>query len=153
MQAIQLVPLSPVQLETLAFTPSPASFTAMPSTCVPAGAQFTLAAVDRSLPVLGGTLHTRISGATVNGLLIAGLDYPSGTLVPTGCGCTIELTMSMVTLFIPNNGGTGDWLLPIVTNPALFNIALDMQVFLFDSSLSCGSLPPGTNRGRAVIGG
>jgi hypothetical protein len=136
-------------VDTLAFTPSIATFdSTLDSNCF---ANFSLAAFQRSLPALGQTLHTQLTGAPATGVLFIDVEPATGFSNPSGiCGCMLGV-MLVQTLFVPNVAGVGDFLLTIPNNTLFVGTALDMQGFVLDSTIPCQAAS--SNRCTAVIGG
>lgn len=140
--------------DLLAFTPSPANFQiTLPSQCLAGAAlPFRLANVTRSLPVLGQNLETRLDRVGSSALLMGAFEFASGTAANFNCNCNLGLALNGATQFILNVNGVGIWQLPISSAPALWNVALEMQGFAFDSAITCNNGVATTSRATIVIG-
>lgn len=140
--------------DLLALTPSPASFQiTLQSQCLAGAAQpFRLANVTRSLPILGQNLETRLDRVTSSALLIGAFEFASGTVANFNCNCNLGLLLNGATQVVINVNGVGIWQLPISSAPALWGVALEMQGFAFDSSITCNNGVATTSRATIVIG-
>lgn len=141
-------------LDRFDFTPSPASFfLSFDVACLPNGAnELTFAAYQRSLPVLGQTLHLTVTGALTNSLLVGAMELAGGAgLYDLGCGCQLALTgLGTHVEFVPGSGFVRTWSIPIPNMQALVGVPIDVQPILVDAMAPCFLMT--SPRGTLVAG-
>lgn len=151
---VRLLTASSTSLDRYAFTPSPAEFfLSYDVACLPNGVdELVFAAYQRSLPVLGQTLHLTVSGALTNSLLVGAMELAGGSGVyDLGCGCLLALTGSGTHVaFVPGSGFVRNWLLPIPNVQALVGVPIDLQPVMVDPAAPCFLMT--SPRGTLVAG-
>lgn len=138
-------------LEQYRFTPSLADFQlTLDLTCTAVG-ELELAAFQRSLPILGQSLHLRATGMSSTALFFGVAELSTLFVLPIGCSCMLGVTgVGAVAQFVPGTGGQRNWFLPIANVPALNGVAIDVQGVLLDPSAPCFAMT--TQRGMLVPG-
>jgi len=146
---------APGGVATYRYTPSPARYQITSNaTCgVSSSLALELDAHERSLPILGQSLHLRAHGVPQASLMfgaveLAGLKVPA---VPIGCGCTITLAgVNPILSLVPFAGGPRDWFLPIANIPALVGVPIDVQALVVNNNNPCWLMS--SQGGRLVPG-
>ena len=111
-----------------------------------------LESVQRSLPILGQTMHMRFKGVPASSLMFGAFELSANPgLTPIGCGCQFALTgTGMVLQHVPLTAGNRDWLLPVANYPALIGVPIDVQGLVFNTINPCFIMT--TQRGTLVPG-
>ena len=106
---------------------------------------------ERSLPVLGQTLHLRASGVPPSSFFVGVYEFAVAPGVQFGCGCMLGVNGSAAGLqFVPGTTTARDWLLPILPLSALHGLAIDVQGVVVGTAQPCFAMT--TTRGTVVPG-
>lgn len=136
-----------------AYVPSTADYQiSFDATCSPYGGPgLELVAYQRSLPLLGQSLHLRATGVGPASLFVGAYELSAMSHAPLGCGCWLMLDGTAAgTQFVPGTTTVRDWLLPIAASPALVGVSIDVQGFHLDPAAACWLMS--TQRGTLVPG-
>lgn len=141
--------------ETYSYTPSPASFDTLSDLAcnLPGMQPISLIQHQRSLPILGHSMHMRVTGLPQASILVGAYEFeiPNTPSIPIGCGCLANLAgAATVVELLPYVGGPRDWLLPIANIPALVGVSIAVQGFAVNSASACWLVS--SQRGRLVPG-
>lgn len=141
--------------ETYSYTPSPANFdTSSDLACsLPGMLPIELRQHQRSLPILGQSMHMRVTGLPQASILLGAYEFevPNTPSIAIGCGCQAALFgAATIVDLLPYAGGPRDWLLPIANIPALVGVPIAAQGFAVNSASACWLVT--TQRARLVPG-
>jgi hypothetical protein len=143
----------PNGLQRYSFLASPAAFeTTLDITCqaLP-GIDITLQPFERSLPVLGQTLHLRASGVPVTSFFVGVYEFAGSAATQLGCSCMLGVNGVAAGLqFVPGTTTARDWLLPVAPLPALHGLAIDVQGIVVGTTQPCFAMT--TSRGTITPG-
>jgi hypothetical protein len=122
------------------FTPSPAAYeTTSDLVCFAGvGGGLSLDSYQRSLPVLGQTMHLRAAGVPTTSLCFGVYEFSTLPFGSLGCGCVLGVTgVGAGVMFVPGSATLRDWFLPIAAAPALAGVAVDVQGITLDAAAPC----------------
>ena len=141
------------QIDRYDFHPSPAGLVTASDAGCPAlpWADLALLPFERSLPVLGQTLHLQAEHVPPTSFFVGVYEFPQSVSIPLGCNCTLEVSGSQSGLqFVPGTNTLRDWQLAIPPLSALHSVALDVQGVVVGNAQPCFAMT--TSRLTFVFG-